>query len=87
MSSKSFSLRMADILAVQNKSKTCVYWNNRYLYTRTGFRICGACCAKYREKFALDKHWRVHEDKINTSQHFLKCTCCLSKIPCVDERI
>ena len=86
MSSKSFSLRMADIIAMQYELKTCNYWKNRYLYTKAGFRICGACCAKHRKKFALDRHWEVHEDKINTSQLFLKCTCCQTKIPCMGER-
>lgn len=87
MSSKSFSLRSADIVAAQYKSRMCNYWNNRYLYTKAGFRICGACCDKYRKKFALEKHWEVHEDKINTTQHFLKCTCCQNKIPRVGDRV
>lgn len=80
MSSRSTSLRIADLLADEFKSKSSFFWASRYVVTRSGFRICSACCANHREKFALDKHWIIHEDRVNKDQSFLNCTCCKKKI-------
>jgi hypothetical protein len=79
MSSKSFSLRTADIVAAQfltNKK----YARNRYVLTKSNFVVCAQCCHVFRERFATLDHWIIKTDCINKNDKFLRCHVCDEKI-------
>jgi len=79
MSSKSFSLRTADILASQfltNKKHA----RTRYVLTRGNFVACSQCCHTFRERFATMDAWIVKTDCVNKNDRFLKCDVCEQKI-------
>jgi hypothetical protein len=80
MSSKSFSLRMADILAVchlTNKSHS----KSRYVFTKGSFIACSQCCYIYRERFATLDNWIIKTDQVNKYDRFLNCDVCGERIP------
>ena len=79
MSSKSFSLRTADILAIQflENSK---YIRTRYVRTAGNFIACSQCCHTFRERFAVLPAWIIKSDHVNKKNRFLKCQVCESRI-------
>jgi len=79
MSSKSYSLRTADILAAQfltnrRHSKT------RYVLTHGNFIACAQCCHVFRERFATLDSWIIKTDCVNKDDRFLTCNVCDQKI-------
>lgn len=80
MSSRSYSLRIADVLATSFKTKQN-YSRCRYVLTRGNFVCCSECCLIFRERFALNDSWRIRTDCLNLSDRFLHCDSCEKRIP------
>lgn len=79
MSSKSFSLRTADILASQYLTQK-KHARARYVLTHGNFIACAHCCHIFRERFATLAPWIIKTDCVNKNDRFLKCDVCESKI-------
>lgn len=79
MSSRSFSLRMAEIVATQFLSNA-KYSKSRYVLTESGLIFCSECCHSFRERFALLDNWLIKTDCVNKQNRFLKCNGCSRKI-------
>jgi hypothetical protein len=79
MSSKSYSLRVADILAAQYLTNRR-HAKNRYVLTRGGFVACAQCCHVFRERFATLDAWIIKTDCVNRNDKFLKCNVCEQSI-------
>ena len=79
MSSRSFSLRMAEIVAAQflNNSR---YSKSRYVLTKGGLVFCSECCYTFRERFALLDNWLIETDCVNKENRHLKCNGCSRNI-------
>lgn len=79
MSSKSFSLRIADILALEYLTNQ-KYARSRYVLTQGNFIACSHCCYAFRERFATLVPWIIKTDCVNKNDRYLKCNICDSKI-------
>jgi hypothetical protein len=80
MSSKSYSLRTADLLAITFKNNHN-HFRSRYVVTKGNFICCSKCCSVFRERFALSDPWEIVADGLNRSDKFLHCDSCESRIP------
>jgi hypothetical protein len=80
MTAKSYSLRIADILALSFNKKES-YSRCRYVLTEGNFVCCSECCSIFRERFALSDSWRIKTDCLNTSDKLLHCDSCEKRIP------
>lgn len=80
MTMKSYSLRTADILAASFNNKEN-FSRCRYVLTKGNFICCARCCSIFRERFALNDSWEVKTDCLNTSDKFLHCDSCETRIP------
>lgn len=80
MSSKTYSLRTADLLSIAHQFKH-KHYRSRYVVTKGKFVCCSQCCSVYRERFALLDQWEVLSDGINKSDRFLRCDSCGLSIP------
>jgi hypothetical protein len=80
MSSKSYSLRVADIMATQflQKSK---YHASKFVVTKGGFIACSMCCYSFRERFALLGAWNIVDGGTNNDVKNAFCSVCKIKIP------
>lgn len=79
MSSKSYSLRIADILASQHLTNK-KHARSRYVLTHGKFVACAQCCHVFRERFATLKNWMIKKDCVNERDRFLTCDVCDSRI-------
>lgn len=79
MSSKSSSLRIADIIAAQHLNKSRFH-ASRYVKTVGGFIICAECCNTFRERFAVLNEWIIESDDTNKSILHLNCDACERRI-------
>ena len=80
MTMKTYSLRMADILAMSFDRKEN-FSRCRYVLTKGNFICCSECCSIFRERFALNDSWEIKTDCLNTSDKFLRCDSCDKRIP------
>lgn len=83
MSSKSYSLRIADIIGVSYLAKSRHY-KSRFAVTSGNFVVCAMCCHSFRERFALLDTWKIIDCKINRIDRNLSCKVCETKIPATD---
>lgn len=79
MSSKSSSLRIADIIAAQHLNKSRFH-ASRYVKTVGGFIVCAECCHTFRKRFAVLDKWIIDSDDTNKSIPHLKCDACKKRI-------
>ena len=79
MSSRSFSLRMAEIVAAQFLNNVR-YSKSRYVLTKSGLVFCSECCYTFRERFALLDNWLIETDCVNKENRRLKCNGCSRNI-------
>lgn len=83
MSSRSSSLRIADILAVQHLCENRFY-RSRYAVTAGCFVVCTECCHTFRERFATLDKWIIKHDAVNRDIFDLRCNACEKRIFPVD---
>lgn len=79
MSSKSYSLRIAEILAI-NHLHDMKHAKSRYVLTNGNFIACAQCCHIFRERFATLENWIIKTDCVNKNNRYLKCGVCDNKI-------
>jgi len=80
MSSKSYSLRVADIMAagyLQNSK----YHASKWVVTKGGFIACSMCCYSFRERFALLGAWTIVDGGTNNDVKNAFCSVCKCEIP------
>lgn len=79
MSSRSSSLRIADILAVQHLCENRFH-RSRYAVTAGCFVVCAECCHTFRGRFATLDQWLIRRDSLNCDILDLDCDVCEKRI-------